>query len=105
MPIVPRIIATDKAKELIKKLKEMHGPLMFHQSDGCCDGSQPMCFADREFRIGNSDVYLGEIEDCKFYMSKDQFEYVKFTQLTFKRSVGKRQQLFLKNSFGCLLLY
>ncbi len=40
----------------------MHGPLMFHQSGGCCDGSQPMCFADGEFKTGGSDVCLGEVD-------------------------------------------
>ena len=56
---VQRVTATDSAKELIKKLKQMHGPLMFHQSGGCCDGSQPMCFEAGEFKVGASDVCLG----------------------------------------------
>jgi uncharacterized protein (DUF779 family) len=51
---VPRVIANDKAKELIAKLKAMHGPLMFHQSGGCCDGSQPMCFGEGEFRTATA---------------------------------------------------
>ena len=78
---VPRILITESAKALIQKLKDLHGPLMFHQSGGCCDGSQPMCFSDGEFRVGASDVCLGIIEDCKFYMNADQFEYWKHTQL------------------------
>ena len=67
--VVQRILATDAAFALIDRLKKLHGPLMFHQSGGCCDGSQPMCFQEGEFRIGGSDVCLGEIEGCKFYMS------------------------------------
>lgn len=78
---VKRVLATDAALELIELLKEKHGPLMFHQSGGCCDGSSPMCYPIGEFRVGESDVLLGEIGGCPFYMSRDQFEYWKHTQL------------------------
>ncbi|RSL33895.1 DUF779 domain-containing protein [Salibacterium salarium] len=78
---VEKVTATDAALSFIKKLEEKHGPLMFHQSGGCCDGSSPMCFQDGEFRVGESDVYLGDIGDMPFYMSKDQYDYWKHTQL------------------------
>ena len=55
-----RVIATDAALELIEFLKEKHGPLMFHQSGGCCDGSSPMCYPDGELIIGDQDVLLGQ---------------------------------------------
>ncbi len=58
-----------------------HGPLMFHQSGGCCDGSAPMCYPLGEFRVGGNDVKLGEIGGCPFYMGAAQFEYWKHTQL------------------------
>ncbi|WP_147802605.1 DUF779 domain-containing protein [Alkalicoccus halolimnae] len=76
-----RATATEAALDLIEKLKKRHGPLMFHQSGGCCDGSSPMCYPDGELRIGEQDFYLGEIGDTPFYMSKDQYEYWKHTQL------------------------
>lgn len=79
--MVQRVIATDATLELIDKLKSIHGPLMFHQSGGCCDGSSPMCYPRDEFRVGDSDVLLGEIGNSPFYMSKDQYEYWKHTQL------------------------
>jgi uncharacterized protein len=63
-------------------LREAHGPLLFHQSGGCCDGSAPMCFVVGEFRIGESDVLLGQIDGAPFYMGGAQFEYWKHTQLT-----------------------
>jgi uncharacterized protein (DUF779 family) len=78
---VKRVIATEAALELIDTLKEKYGPVMFHQSGGCCDGSSPMCYPLGEFRVGESDVLLGEIGDSPFYMSRDQFEYWKHTQL------------------------
>ncbi len=78
---VPRVIATPKALELIERLKARYGPLMFHQSGGCCDGSSPMCYPQGEFRIGAQDVLLGEIGGCPFYISRDQYEYWRHTQL------------------------
>jgi uncharacterized protein (DUF779 family) len=77
-----RILISIAAVELIIKLKSEFGDLIFHQSGGCCDGSSPMCFEKNDFKMGNSDVGLGEIEGCEFWMSKDQFEYWKHTQLT-----------------------
>lgn len=76
-----RVIVTQKAKDLIQQLKGLHGKLMFHQSGGCCDGSSPMCFPEGELMIDDNDVFVGVIEDCEFYMSIDQFEYWKHTQL------------------------
>lgn len=80
--MVERVLATDATLALIDKLKATHGPLMFHQSGGCCDGSAPMCYPAGEFRVGVSDVHLGEIGGCPVYMDADQFEYWKHTQLT-----------------------
>jgi uncharacterized protein len=79
--IVERVIATEKATELILKLKEKYGQLMFHQSGGCCDGSSPMCYQKGELIVGDTDVLLGEITKCPFYISKDQYHYWKHTQL------------------------
>ena len=76
-----RVLLTEKAAALIARLKAQHGPLMFHQSGGCCDGSTPMCFAAGEFRVGAQDVLLGEIAGCKFYIGAAQFEYWRHTQL------------------------
>jgi uncharacterized protein (DUF779 family) len=80
--MVERVLAADVTLQLIEKLKLKHGPLMFHQSGGCCDGSAPMCYPLGDFKIGNSDVKLGEIGGCPFYMSESQFEYWQHTQLT-----------------------
>ena len=77
-----RVDATPMALELIAKLEAMHGPVMFHQSGGCCDGSSPMCYPRGEFRTGQSDVKLGEIGGAPFYMSAAQYEYWKHTHLT-----------------------
>lgn len=101
---VPRIISTEKANELIKRLWRVHGPLMFHQSGGCCDGSQPMCFTDGEFRTGSSDVCLGVVYGCRFFMSKDQFEYWKHTQLILDVTPGRGSSFSLEIPLGVRFL-
>ncbi|MFC0562396.1 DUF779 domain-containing protein [Halalkalibacter alkalisediminis] len=79
--MVKRVTVTEEAIDFIRYLKKKHGPLMFHQSGGCCDGSSPMCYADNEFIIGDSDTLLGEIAGCPFYIGSAQYEYWKHTQL------------------------
>lgn len=84
-----RVLVTEEAKALIDQLRNRFGPLMFHQSGGCCDGSSPMCFEKGEFKLGGSDVCLGSIDGCEFWMSKDQFEYWQHTQLTVDITKGR----------------
>ena len=79
--MVDRISITPEAAALVRRLRELHGPLLFHQSGGCCDGSAPMCYPQGEFRVGGQDVRLGEIEGCPFYMAGDQFAYWAHTHL------------------------
>lgn len=78
---VARVSATAATDELIKKLSEVHGPLLFHQSGGCCDGSAPMCYPRGDFKVGAQDVFLGEIGGQPFYMGKAQFDYWQHTHL------------------------
>ena len=98
--MIPRITATEKGLALIERLKIMHGPLMFHQSGGCCDGSQPMCFNAGEFKVGGSDVWMGTINDCNFYMGRDQFEYWKHTQLILDVTPGRGSSFSLEIPLG-----
>ena len=76
-----RVTATDAAHQLIDKLRAAHGPLMFHQSGGCCDNSAANCYLPGEITIGAGDVYLGDIGGCPFYIGKAQYEYWQHTQL------------------------
>ncbi|MGD3111348.1 DUF779 domain-containing protein [Streptomyces sp. YGL11-2] len=83
-----RIGLTAAASELLRSLRERHGPLMFHQSGGCCDGSAPMCYPAGEFRTGAADVLLARLavagvpEPVGFWMSADQFARWRHTHLT-----------------------
>ncbi|WP_203581069.1 DUF779 domain-containing protein [Microbacterium hibisci] len=90
-----RVAVTDVAASLLRQLTAQHGPLMFHQSGGCCDGSAPMCYPIGMFLVGPSDVRLGELdvgrdpatdsgtaEPIEVFISEAQFEYWKYTHLT-----------------------
>ena len=79
--MINRVEITDKAAEVVARLNEQHGALMFHQSGGCCDGSAPMCYPAGDFRVGPQDVLLGKIAGCDFYIGAAQFEYWRHTQL------------------------
>ncbi|MFA9409700.1 MAG: DUF779 domain-containing protein [Deltaproteobacteria bacterium] len=86
---IERVKVTEAAVELIRKLRAAHGPLLFHQSGGCCDGSSPMCFPAGEFRIGQNDVRLGEVEGAPVYIGGQQFELWKHTQLVIDAVPGR----------------
>jgi uncharacterized protein len=83
-----RVDLTEAAADLLRRLTGQHGPLMFHQSGGCCDGSSPMCYPVGEFRTGNADVRLGDLrvdgigEPIPVWISASQFEYWRHTHLT-----------------------
>ncbi|MGB1121044.1 MAG: DUF779 domain-containing protein [Saprospiraceae bacterium] len=95
-----RVLVTKEAEAIIDKLRNQYGELMFHQSGGCCDGSSPMCFEKGELMLDNSDVWLGNIHGCNFYMSKDQFEYWQHTQLTVDITKGRGASFSLEIPLG-----
>lgn len=87
MSDAPRVELTPAAADLLRRLRAAHGPLMFHQSGGCCDGSAPMCYLDGEFRTGESDVLLEDLrvegveEPVSFWISKSQYAVWSHTRL------------------------
>ncbi len=102
--MIARVLVTEQATTIIDQLRAEHGPLMFHQSGGCCDGSSPMCFPVGELLLNQQDVWLGTIHDCPFYMSKDQFEYWKYTQLTLDVVSGRGARFSLEIPLGVRFL-
>ncbi len=84
----PRVVVTPAAASLIRELKARHGPLIFHQSGGCCEGTAPMCFRRRDFHVGARDVLLGVIEDCPFYVGGAEYKYWAYFQLTIDVTTG-----------------
>ena len=97
---ISRVTITKEAANVIDQLRSKHGDLMFHQSGGCCDGSSPMCFEKGEFIVGSSDVWLGEIAGCDFFMAKDQFEFWQHTELTIDVVPGRGASFSLEIPLG-----
>jgi uncharacterized protein (DUF779 family) len=95
-----RVVATDAAMAMIDELRKRHGPLMFFQSGGCCDGSAPMCYPDGEFNISDTDVHLGDINGAPFYMGSEQFAYWEHTQLIIDVVAGNGGMFSLDNGTG-----
>lgn len=98
--LIPRVTATSAALALIAELRERHGPLMFFQSGGCCDGSSPMCYAAGELNVSDKDVYLGHLDGVPFYMGADQFTYWQHTQLIIDVVNGMGGMFSLDNGTG-----
>lgn len=101
---VTRVSATPEALTLIERLVARHGPLLFHQSGGCCDGSAPMCYPRNEFLVGEADVQLGEIGGQPFYMSRAQFAYWEHTHLIIDVVPGRGGMFSLEGPEGLRFL-
>ncbi|MGJ0391965.1 MAG: DUF779 domain-containing protein [Methylocystis sp.] len=95
-----RVNATPAALDLIARLAHTNGPVLFHQSGGCCDGSAPMCYPQNDFIVGDNDVKLGEIGGAPFYIGAAQFDYWKHTQLIIDVVPGQGGMFSLDNGTG-----
>ena len=105
-----KVSATPAAIELLAEIIADHGPVLFHQSGGCCDGSSPMCYPRGDFIIGDRDILLGMIGDTPVYISESQFDAWKHTDLILDVVTGRggmfsldngREQRFLTRSIVC----
>ena len=92
-----RVSATDEARAFIAEIRADHPEILFHQSGGCCDGSSPMCYPADDFKVGESDVKLGEIDGVPVYISASQFETWKHTQLILDVVPGRGGMFSLDN--------
>jgi uncharacterized protein (DUF779 family) len=94
------ITATPAARRLIRRLKELHGPIMFHLSRGCCDGSAPMCFKVGEFRLGGVDGKMGEMLGCEFWMHRESLRHRVNTRWTLDAAPGRGASFSLETSMN-----
>lgn len=104
-----RVAVTGEAADFLRRLTEESGPLMIHQSGGCCDGSSPMCYPDGEFMVGGADIHLGDLDiglerPVPMWMSKAQFEYWKHTHLTVDVTPGRGSGFSLEAPHGVRFL-
>jgi uncharacterized protein len=110
MEDISQVAVTVQAAELLRRLRAEHGPLMLHQSGGCCDGSSPMCYPLGEFATGPSDVLLGSLEigdgadPLPVWMSAAQFEYWSQTHLTIDVVPGRGGGFSLEAPLGVRFL-
>lgn len=95
-----RVTASAKAQATIEQLRHSHGELLFHLSGGCCDGSAPSCLSIEDFMINESDVLLGTVCDCSFYMSSNLFEYMRYSQIHLDIIEGKGSAFSLEVPLG-----
>jgi uncharacterized protein (DUF779 family) len=100
MDAPPRVVATEAAMALLGELRGRFGPLLFHQSGGCCDGSAPMLFPLDEFKIGQRDVLLGTLDDTPVYIGGQQFELWRHTQLVLDAVPGRGAGFSLETPTG-----
>ena len=91
------VTATPAALTLLAEIVAAPGPVLIHQSGGCCDGSSPMCYPQGDFRIGARDVLLGQIGDAPFYISASQYETWKHTDLIIDVVAGRGGMFSLDN--------
>lgn len=94
---IEQVSATPAALDLIARLQAQHGPILFHQSGGCCDGSSPMCYPQNDFMIGDHDVKLGEVGGAPVYISGSQFAVWRHTQLIIDVVPGRGGMFSLEN--------
>lgn len=99
-----RVAITPEASEIVGKLKNEHGNLIFHQSGGCCDGSSPMLLGEGDLYLDDSDILLGAVAGVKFYMNREQFEYWKHTHLTVDITEGRGGSFSLEIPLGLRFL-
>lgn len=92
-----QVTATPAALDLIATLRAEYGPILFHQSGGCCDGSSPMCYPQSDFIVGDRDVRLGEIGGAPVYIGAAQFELWRHTQLIIDVTPGRGGMFSLDN--------
>ena len=102
--IVLQVTAMPDAVALIARLTRRHGPVMFHQSGGCCDGSAPMCCPAGDFIVGDRDRLLGHIGGAPFYIGGPQFAYWQHTQLIIDVVPGRGGMFSLEGPQGLRFL-
>ena len=91
---------TEKAAEVVRKLKDEYGEVIFHQSGGCCDGTAPMMIEKEDMYLDDSDIFLGELEGVPYYMSEDMYDIWKYTHITVDITEGRGSTFSLEIPLG-----
>jgi len=102
--VVDRVRITPEAESVLREVIAQHGPVLFHQSGGCCDGSAPMCYPQGEFRVGARDVHLGDVAGTPVYIGAAQFDAWRHTQLLLDVVPGRGSGFSLEAPLGVRFL-
>ena len=102
--MIERVAISPAAEAVLRQLVAEHGPLLFHQSGGCCDGSAPMCYPAAEFRVGSRDVHLGDVAGVPVYIGGQQYELWRHTQLLIDVVPGRGSGFSLEAPLGVRFL-
>jgi len=95
-----QVAITEKAAEVVRKIKDEFGELIFHQSGGCCDGTAPMLFEKEDMYLDDSDILLGQLEGVNYYMSEDMYDIWKYTHITVDVTEGRGSTFSLEIPLG-----
>ena len=95
-----RVRAPDAALAAIERLRARHGPLVFVQSGGCCDGSSPICLSEGEILLGPYDLLVGEVAGCPFYVDREQYARWNEPSLRDRRRRGRRRHVLARGVDG-----
>jgi len=98
--VFQQVAITDKAAEVVRKLKEEYGDVIFHQSGGCCDGTAPMLIEKEDMYLDDSDILLGQLEGVNYYMSEDMYDIWKYTHITVDVTEGRGSTFSLEIPLG-----
>jgi uncharacterized protein len=96
----PRVVATEAAADLLKRMAATYGPLLLHQSGGCCEGTAPMCFRRADFQVSAQDVLIGTIGDCPVFVGRTSFAYLAWSQLIIDVTDGGTDSFSLEAADG-----
>lgn len=106
---IDMVAVSGEAAELLRRLTETNGLLMFHQSGGCCDGSSPMCYPVGDFILGDADVHIGDLDigleqEVPVHMSRSQYLLWSHTHLTIDIVAGRGAGFSLEAAAGVRFL-
>ena len=89
--------STPAALALIAELTAEYGPILFHQSGGCCDGSSPMCYPQGDSSSATATCSWARSAARRSISARAQFEVWRHTQLIIDVVAGRGGMFSLDN--------
>lgn len=93
-----KVTATTAAQDLITQLQKQHGKLIFVHSEGCCDGTSPICMTEGDFYLGSRDEKIGEVMNVPYFMHTSNSSYWQHLQIVIDVQNGMGNSFSLESS-------